>query len=62
MSGFSLMAVCHYAALDGEELLETGNLAAARRYLNWSGGEEQREQSCQLVAGAGSCLCSLRWG
>ncbi len=29
----ALMVVCHYAALDGEELLETGNLAAARRYL-----------------------------
>ncbi len=29
----ALLVVCHYAALDGEQLRDTGNLAVARRYL-----------------------------
>lgn len=29
----ALLVVCYYAGLDGEDLLEVGNLAAARRYL-----------------------------
>ena len=29
----ALLVVCYYAGLDGENLLEVGNLAAARRYL-----------------------------